>query len=236
MEHDKLPMRRLATRLMFTLPVVLLASLMAAQDSGALNRDLTSDSAEANAEIAAFLREGLPQEKLTFVSLYVLNQPKITIPLLVNEIKMRMVGGERDAHRAEVAAEMIAYAASLESIDAFADLVQLDEQRFLLYVTTSLRYAVPRQRQFDLAAYATERYPALVPTIRRWLKDAMVFSKTHEKLAAAVLQEASLKTGSEDRLRSLVNLLEPDARRRYDSAFVRMRARSVKRSEAQPRD
>lgn len=196
----------------------------APQDMSPQSSDLRSDSAAATAEIASFLQQGLPQADLTRVSLYVLNQPKVAIPLLVGEIRGLLANPAVDQPIVDAAAELIAYASSEGSIDAFADLLRLDEQRFLPYVQKTLGYASARQRDFDLAAYAIARYPSLAEVITRWVNRALKHPRADEMFATVVLRSSQSETRSHDGFRRLVDLLEPATRGRYDAAMMKVRA------------
>jgi len=220
-------MTKTATLTTYVAAVALFVTIAEPQELSSQSSDLRSDSAAATAEIASFLQQGLPQADLTRVSLYVLNQPKVAIPILVGEIRGLLANPAGDQPIVDTAAELIAYASSEESIDALADLVQLDQDRFLPYVRRTLSYATARQRDFELAAYAVSNYPALVATSKKWLHNALKHPRSDEILATIVVRESRARTTAQDRLQKLVELLEPPVRARYNEAMTKVRNRST---------
>lgn len=227
MEDNRPAMMQPANFFPSVLLLILVAATAATQESDGQVLDLRSDTAAATAEITAFVQHGLPKQDVTRASLFVLNQPKLTIPLLVDEIRRQLPAVDGDQRRLHVAAELIAYATSEASIDFLAELVRLDQETFLPYVEKTLTYGTARERDFDLAAYAAEKHPVLIEPVEKWVNRTLEYPRADEALATAVFQGSRKTTQSSDRFRRLVELLEPAKRQKYHAALRRVRNRNT---------
>jgi hypothetical protein len=184
------------------------------------------DPGEAKFRRALDLR--LPQASLTDATRFVLNHSVVAVPLLLTAVKEDLIAGLGDSSSISRLTEMIAYAATSDSIDAIAELCMNQEERFSPLVPRVLNHAITRKREFEVAAYAADKYPTLRKYVREWLEENLTLPISEELLAQSVLkQEAAGDRNPED---FLVPLLTPARSEHFKTTLEDVRAIERKRT------
>jgi hypothetical protein len=117
---------------------------------------------------------------------------------------------------------MIAYAANSDAMDAVAELCATHEEQFSPLISRVLNHAVTRKREFEVAAYAAEGYPALRKYIAEWLATNMALPLSEEILARIVLKHEA--AGDRNPKDSLLPLLSEDRREHFSATLDTVRA------------
>ena len=188
-----------------------------------------ADSGEAKFRQAIELR--LPPLSLTDATRFVLNHSAVAIPLLRNAIEEDLNAGLGDASSVPKLAEMIAYAANADAVDAIAELCATHEERFSPMVNRVLNHAVTRKREFEVAAYAAENYPVLRKYVGDWLEGNLVLPLSEELLAQSVLKHEA--AGDRNPKDFLLPLLTNRRREHFKTTLENVRA--IEQDKAQRR-
>jgi hypothetical protein len=197
-----------------------------------LGQNPATSAADFNeAEFRQALRLRLPQSSLTDATRFVLNHPTVAVPLLREAVEDDLNAGLADAPSVSRLTEMIAYAANADAMDAVAELCTTHGEQFSPLVSRVLNHAVTRKREFEVAAYAAERYPALRKYVGEWLATNMALPLSEEILARSVLKhEASGDRNPKD---SLFPLLSEHQREHFETILESVRA--IEREKAKQR-
>jgi hypothetical protein len=127
-------------------------------------------------------------------TLFVLNHDEVALPLLVDAIKANLAGTSGDEGFLRKATALIVYAANQRALDAVANLYGTDRVRFAPLVGRLFDHAVNREREYDLAYYAIEQYPALRELVIRWVTASLELPQSDIAFAREVTRRE--KAGS----------------------------------------
>jgi hypothetical protein len=187
------------------------------------------DSNEA--EFRQTVRLRLPQLSLTEATKFVLNHSAVAVPLLREAIEQDLNSGLADSASISRLTEMVAYASNPDAIDAVAELCATHEEQFSPMVSRVLNHAITRKREFEVAAYAAERYPALRKYIGEWLETNLAMPLSEELLAQSVLRHEA--DGDRNPKDSLLPMLSEHQREHFESTLESVRA--IEREKARQR-
>jgi hypothetical protein len=176
--------------------------------------------------------DGLPNEQMNGATLFVLNHDQIALPLLVDAIKGNLNGTAVDEGFLRKATALIVYAANRHAFDAVAELYGMDRDRFAPLVGRLLDHAVNREREYDLAYYAIEQYPAFRELVVRWVTASLELPHSDIVFAQEVLRREKAGIAVSEK-GSLLTRLPVAARERIVRAVERLRDYEHQRQEKQ---
>jgi hypothetical protein len=209
-----------------------LAMALLVVGSVAFAQNSTASTADFNEpEFRQVVHLRLPGPNLTQATRFVLNHSSVAVPILREAVEDDLKVGLNDSDSISRLTEMIAYAANSDAMDAVAKLCVAHEERFSPMVARVLNHAVTRKREFEVAAFAAERYPLLRSYIGEWLATNLAFPLSEEALARSVLKhEASGDRNPKD---SLMPLLSERQREHFETTLESVRA--IEREKAKQR-
>jgi hypothetical protein len=178
------------------------------------------DSGEARFRQSVEMRFPTPLS-LTDAARFVLNHSALAIPLLRNAIEKDLNAGLGDSSSVTKLAEMIAYAANTDAVDAISELCASDEGRFSPMVSRVLNHAITRKREFEVAAYAAENHPLLRKYVGDWLGGNLMLPLSEELLAQSVLKHEAV--GDRNPRDFLLPLLSDGQREHFKTTLEHVR-------------
>jgi hypothetical protein len=199
--------------------------------SGAFGQNSTASTDVQEAEFRQAVQLRLPQLSLTEATRFVLNHPAVAVPILRHAVDDDLSRGLANSASVSRLSEMIAYAANSDAMDAVAELCNAHEEQFSPMVARVLNHAVTRKREFEVAAYAAERYPALRKYIGEWLATNLAFPLSEEVLARSVLKHEA--SGDRDPKDSLMPLLSERQREHFETTLESVRATEREKAKQQ---
>ena len=186
-----------------------------------------TNSGEAKFRQAVELR--LPPQSLTDGTRFVLNHSAVAIPLLRNAIEEDLNAGLGDSGSVPKLAEMIAYAANSDAVDAIAELCATHEERFSPMVSRVLNHAITRKREFEVGAYAAEHYPLLRKYVGDWLEGNLALPLSEELFAQCVLKHEA--AGDRNPKDFLLPLLSDRQREHFKTTLENVRAIELEKAQ-----
>lgn len=201
-----------------------IAGVLLAMSTAAFGQDLknsVADADEINFRKAIELR--LPQLTSTDATRFLLNHSAVAVPLLRSAIEETAFNpASADSSSVSRFAEMIAYAANADAVDAAAELCSRSEERFSPMVIRLLDHAITRKREFEVAAYAADKYPILRKYVAEWLEGDLALPLSEELLAQSVLKHEA--AGDRNPGGVLVPLLTERRREHFKTTLENVRA------------
>lgn len=201
--------------------LLLVAQIGAAQTPAGTDGS-QSDRIEVEDAFRQTVEAGLPPATLTNSAAFVLNHSGTAVPILLEAVRRKMKSGHDSDSFIWRATELIAYAASSDSMDAIAELCADDEARFSPLVSRTLDHAINWHREFDVAFYAAEKYPSLEQSIGKWVNKDLEFQLSDRVLAKTIIRRESAGISGE-RNEPLLRLLDAGARERLTKALSQLR-------------